>query len=114
MKWNSFKNTLWLLSLSTLIGGCSSGFTNVSPTPPQSFQFLGQTTGTGCGSLGLLATAYHFVPMGINGRVENAYADALSKVPGATSLTNVTIQEDWFWWLIGTARCVTLTGDAVK
>jgi len=24
------------------------------------------------------------------------------------------MQEDWFWWLIGTARCVTITGDAIK
>jgi hypothetical protein len=52
--------------------------------------------------------------MGLNSRVENAYVDAISKVPGATSLINVTIKEDWYWWLIGTARCVTLTGEAVK
>ena len=114
MKWNNLKNVACLLSATAFLGGCSSGFTNVAPTPPQNYQVLGQTTGTGCGSLGVLATAYYVIPMGLNSRVENAYVDAISKVPGATSLINVTIKEDWYWWLIGTARCVTLTGEAVK
>lgn len=97
-----------------LLGACASGFTKVSPTPPANYQNLGPTTGKACGSLGAIATAYYAIPMGLNSRVENAYIDALNKVPEAKSLTNVTMQEDWFWWLIGTARCVTLTGDAIK
>jgi len=52
--------------------------------------------------------------MGINSRAEKAYSDAVSKAPNATALTNVTIQENWYWWLIGTARCVTVTGEAIK
>lgn len=102
------------LAAALFLGGCASGFTKVSPTPAPNYQSLGQTSGTACGSLGLLATAYYAVPMGLNSRVENAYIDALSKVPTATSLTNVTIKEDWFWWLVGTARCVTVTGEAIK
>lgn len=97
-----------------LLGACASGFTKVSPTPPDNYQSLGQTTGKACGSLGVLATAYYAIPIGLNSRVENAYTDALNKVPGARSLTNVTMQEDWFWWLIGTARCVTVSGEAIK
>lgn len=97
-----------------LLGACASGFTKVSPTPPANYQSLGPTTGQACGSQGILATAYYVIPMGLNSRVENAYIDALNKVPGAKSLTNVTMKEDWYWWLIGTARCVTISGEAVK
>jgi hypothetical protein len=103
-----------LLLVALLLGACASGFTKVSPTPPNNYQSLGLTTGKACGSLGIVATAYYAIPMGLNSRVENAYIDALNKVPGATSLTNVTMQEDWFWWLIGTARCVTVSGEAIK
>lgn len=102
------------LTAALLLGACASGFTKVSPTPPNNYQSLGQTSGKACGSLGIVATAYYAIPMGLNSRVENAYIDALNNVPGATSLTNVTMQEDWFWWLIGTARCVTVSGEAIK
>ena len=48
------------------------------------------------------------------GRQERAYADAIRSVPGATGLINVTYSEDWFWWVIGTNRIVTVTGDAIR
>lgn len=102
------------LLVAMVLGACASGFTKVSPTPPTNYENLGPTTGSACGSLGILATAYYVIPMGLNSRVENAYIDALNKVPGAKSLVNVTMQENWFWWLIGTARCVTVSGDAIK
>lgn len=102
------------LGAATLLGGCASGLSTVAPTPPAEYATLGPARGSACGSLGVIATAYNFVPMGLNTRVERAYADALGSVPGATSLINVTMQEDWYWWVIGTARCVTITGEAVK
>ena len=52
--------------------------------------------------------------MGINSRVENAYQNALASVPGATALVDVTMRENWQWWVIGTSRCVTVTGEAIK
>lgn len=97
-----------------LLSACASGFTKISPTPPDNYQSLGKTSGQACGSQGILSTAYYVIPMGLNSRVENAYIDALNKVPEAKSLTNVTMSEDWFWWLIGTARCVTISGEAIK
>jgi hypothetical protein len=97
-----------------LLGGCASGVTAVAPTPPSDYSSLGSARGSACGSQGLLATAYYFVPMGLNSRVDRAYDNALRSVPGATALVNVTLQENWYWWLIGTARCVTITGEAVK
>ena len=98
----------------TTFYGCTSGRVNITPTPSDSYQKLGRVEGKACGALGLLGTAYYFVPMGINGRYERAYEDALAKVPGATGIIDVTISEDWYWWVLCTARCVTLSGEAVK
>ena len=103
-----------LLSGSIALAGCSSGFSSVAPTPPEHFTRLGKAEGSACGSLGILASAYNVVPMGINSRVSRAYDKALASVPGATGLVDVTMQEDWWWWLVGTARCVTISGEAIK
>lgn len=96
------------------LGGCASGYVSVAPLPPQTYQKLGPAKGTACGSLGVAGTAYYVVPMALNSRVERAVAYAVKSVPGATSLINVTLEEDWFWWAIGTARCVTVTGEAIQ
>ena len=103
-----------LIAGALIIGGCASGPVMISPAPPAKFERLGQATGTGTGSLGILGTAYYFIPMGLNGRVQRAYDEAVSSVPGATGLVDVTIKENWYWWLIGTARTVTVTGEAIR
>jgi hypothetical protein len=97
-----------------LIGACASEPINVAPRPPEKFEKLGAASGEACGSLLILATAYNFIPVQLNSRVERAYARAVESVPGATGLVNVTMKEDWFWWVIGTARCVTITGEAIR
>ncbi len=102
-----------VLSLSFLIG-CSSGFKTIAPKAPDNYEKLGQAEGTGSGMLGIISTAYNFIPMGLNERVGWAYEDALKKVPGATALTNVTFQEDWYWLVVGTLRVVTIKGDAIR
>lgn len=106
--------TVFTLLISILASGCSTGFTKIAPLPPKSYEKLGPATGKACGSLGIVSTAYYFIPMGINSRVAKAYDRALHSVPGATALVDVSYQESWYWWLIGTARCVTITGEAVK
>ena len=103
-----------VLLIVALLGGCASEPVNVAPAPPPSFERLGAATGEACGSLGILATAYYLIPIGLNSRVERAYQRAVASIPGATALVNVTYQEDWFWWLIGTARCVTISGEAIR
>ena len=94
--------------------GCSSGFKTIVPLPPDKYEKLGHAEGSGTGALGLLATAYYFVPLGINSRVDGAYDNALKSVPNATALTDVTYQESWFWFVVGTGRTVTITGEAIK
>ena len=115
---------IWLLRKSILIGcmvtfvaaliGCASGFTTIAPIPPQKYEKLGHVSGTGTGSLGILGTAYYFIPMGLNSRIDSAYDNALKSAPGATALIDVTFEESWFWWIIGTARTVTISGEAIK
>jgi hypothetical protein len=104
----------YLIGLSILLSGCASEFTKVSPRPPEKYERLGHATGSACGSLLALATAYYFIPVMLNSRVERAYADAVASVPGATGLVDVTMKEDWTWWLVGTARCVTISGEAIR
>jgi uncharacterized protein YceK len=97
-----------------LMAGCASGFTTVSPKPPQQYSRLGNATGTACGSLGILSLPYYFIPMGLNSRVERAYNNAVASVPEATGLIDVTIQEKWTSWIIATTHCVTISGEAIK
>jgi hypothetical protein len=96
------------------LAGCSSHQVTIEKAPPAKYESLGKAEGSGSGSLGLLATAYNFIPMGLNSRSERAYENAVESVTGATGLMNVTYQENWFWWIIGTGRTVTITGDAIK
>ena len=106
--------TMAIFSVLTLLSGCSSHNVTMAPAQPEKYEVLGKAEGTGSGSLGLLATAYNFVPMGLNSRTERAYNNAVKSVPGATGLINVTYQEDWLWWLVGTAINVTIKGDAIR
>ena len=96
------------------LAGCSSHQVSIEKAPPAKYESLGKAEGSGSGSLGLAGTAYYFIPMGLNSRSEKAYDNAVASVSGATGLMNVTYQEDWFWWILGTARTVTISGDAIK
>lgn len=104
-----------LALLASTFSGCSSGRVNITGNPPpDNFQKLGKVKGEACGTIGLLATAYYFIPFNLNSRYERAYEEALAKAPGATGLVDVTISEDWYWWVLVTARCVTITAEAIK
>lgn len=104
---------LWFF-MAVLVSGCASDFTKVAPRPPEKFQKLGQASGSACGTLFIDGTAFNFIPVMLNSRVERAYADAVQSVSGATGLVNVTMQENWFWWVLGSTRCVTITGEAIR
>lgn len=100
--------------LVVLLAGCASNLTMIAPRPPETFEKMGQASGKACGTILIGPTAYNFIPVMLNSRVERAYNQAIGSVPGATSLVNVSLQEMWFWWVIGTVRCVTITGEAVR
>lgn len=110
------KISLSLAAAATLfiLSGCSSHNVTIAPQQPKKYEVLGKAEGSASGSLGALSTAYYFIPMGLNSRTERAYKNAIESVPGATGLVNVTYQEDWLWWIIGTSKDVTIKGDAIR
>ncbi len=98
----------------SFLANCSSQTQTLYSTPPQKYEKLGRVTGTATGSLGIFSTAYYAILMGLNSRTQRAYENALKKAPGATSLIDISYKEDWYWWLLGTARKVTISGEAIK
>jgi hypothetical protein len=106
----------FMLVLMVFMAGCASNLTMVAPMAPEKYEKLGYATGNASGALfsPLVGTAYYFIPIMLNDRVERAYANAISSVPGATGLINVTYQESWYWWVLGETRSVTISGEAIK
>lgn len=109
-----FRKIIPAIILCATLSSCSSELYTIYKTPPKKYEKLGRVSGSATGSLGIVATGYYAIPMGLNSRTERAYADALLKAPGATSLIDITYEESWYWWLIGTARKVTISGEAIK
>ena len=97
-----------------LLAGCSSNMATIVAKPPVNAQKLGHVEATCGGAHILLASPAYFVPIRLNSCAERAYRKALSQAPGATALTNVTLQEDWYWFVVGSMRRVTVSGEAVK
>lgn len=94
--------------------GCTSGLTTIARSAPADAESLGIAQGTACGSMVLGGTLTNFIPLGLNSRVERAYEKALKNKPGATTLRGVGLSETWFFWLLGSTRCVTITGEALR
>jgi|LGVF01.1.fsa_nt_gb hypothetical protein len=103
-----------LVAATVFAGGCSSRFTNIAPAPPKKFEKLGHVSGTASGSLFILGTHTNFIPIVLNSRVARAYNNAIESVPGTTGLMDVTMKEYWVWWIIGSTRSVTITGEAIR
>ena len=104
------------VGLALLVVGCKSSMVMIAPDVPATVTKLGPTEGSAAGALVSpgIGTAYYFVPVMLNSRVQRAYDDALARAPGATALTSVTLQENWYWWVFGCSRHVTITGEAVR
>lgn len=94
--------------------GCSSGLEVIADPPKAGQESLGLVSGDACGALILGHPALAVIPIALNGRIYRARREALQKAPGATRLINVGIDESWFWWGLGTSRCTTVTGEAVR
>ena len=104
----------FFLSACVVLSGCSSMAVEVAPLPPEKYQKLGPTSGRACGSLILGDWVLAFIPIQLDDRVARAREQAISRVPDATDLVNVSIKEMWFYWAIGSTRCTTVFGEAIK
>jgi len=103
-----------IVSVILVLCACSSTRVTITADPSDNYQKLGHVEGSSCGNHLLSWPPLCFIPIGLNERYKSAYKDALSKAPGAIGLIDVTMSEDWYWWVIGTARCVTITAEAIK
>ena len=102
-----------LAGAAAILVGCASTV-RLAPLPPEKYEKLGATSGDSCGVLLLGDWVAAFIPIGLSERLQSAKSSAVAKVPGATDLVNVTIEERWYYWLIGSSRCVTVSGEAIK
>ena len=97
------------LLLIGLASGCTSNKIMIVSKPPVNAQKLGRVQGTAMGSI-----FQGLIPIRENSRTIRAYNSALAKAPGATALTDVTLQENWYWYALGVFQVVTISGEAVK
>jgi len=76
----------------TIVGvGCTSRAMRVAPPPPASYRVLGTVRGGACGMM-----LFDLIPINVNQRIEHAYAQALAKARGATSLMDTQIRDRWY------------------
>jgi len=108
------KKIILLLSLAIVIlaTGCGSKTLYVR-TPPANFstscKSLGEVEGTGGGLL-----LWALVPLGVNGRFDRAYQEALDSV-GATHLTDVKVVDHWYYIpFLGIALSARTEGKAIQ
>jgi hypothetical protein len=106
--------TFGLLLALAALGACAEQPVLIAPRPPEKYETLGKATGTACGTIIIGPTAYNAIPIMLTSRVDRAYREALATVPGATALINTELDEYWYWWVIGTARCTTVSGEAIR
>jgi hypothetical protein len=97
------------------LAACESDYVTIAPDVGALTTRLGPAEGDAWSNLALAYPPYAtFVPWGWDARAQIAYGSAVAQVPGATALRDVSIQEDWVWWAIGTSRKLTVRGQAVK
>ncbi|TGJ98967.1 hypothetical protein [Leptospira langatensis] len=80
-------------------------------------EVITRASGEACGSKIISipgAMILDFIPIRFNSRMERALQNAILSVPGAKGIKNVTVEETWYYWLIGHTRCVIITGDVVR
>lgn len=93
---------------------CSSDHIVIQRLQTGEEKTLGKVKGTACGFLGVLVPWYYFIPIEQNSKVGKAYNYAVQQIPGARGLKNITIEETWFWAVLGITQCMTISGDAIQ
>jgi hypothetical protein len=100
------------------LAACETDYVTIAPDVGKATTRLGPTEGSATSSLAIVYPPWFpvlcFIPWGWDQRAQTAYGKAVASVPGATSVSDVTIQEDWTWWLLATSRKLTVRGEAVK
>ena len=96
------------VSLMALVG-CSSAPALLGPPPRAGYRVIGEAEGGGCGLL-----FFGILPLGVNGRTERAYREALAKSGGA-QLVDTKIQYRWdIIPYAGMLVCTVVEGTAIQ
>jgi hypothetical protein len=69
---------------------------------------LGASEGSSTGIM-----LFQFIPINQNARFNNAYQDAITKL-GGTCLTDIVVEESWFWAWVLNGYTFTVKGTVVK
>jgi hypothetical protein len=95
---------LWLLA------GCASEAVHVGPKPPATYRSLGWSEGGACGLL-----LFDVIPIGVNGRTQAAYDEALRRSAGGTMLVDTAVNERWYFIpYVGEILCSDVVGTAIR
>jgi hypothetical protein len=97
-----------------VLSACTTARVTVVPELSAGHRKLGRAEGQACSIVVPWAGATQVIPLGVSSRFERAYAAALASVPGASALTDVTMQESWYWAALGTVYCTMFSGEAVQ
>ncbi len=105
------KISMLAMGLGLLMIGCASRTLEVR-TPPAHFstscKVLKDVEGSGGGLL-----FWGFIPLGVNGRFDNAYREALGSV-GATHLVDMSVVDHWYYIPgLGCVLSVDIKGKAI-
>ncbi len=91
------------------LAGCRGVPLRIPTTPVGPDEAAGGTVTGECTGVML----FGFIPINQNERFNDAYSMAVASEPGTTRLTDITIQEDWFWAWVLNGYQFKLTGTAV-
>jgi hypothetical protein len=94
--------------LVALLTGCASDPLKFPKCDMTNAKVLGESEGSSTGIM-----LFQFIPINQNGRFNNAYQEAISKL-GGTCLTDPVIEEKWFWAWVLNGYTFTVKGTVVK
>jgi|GEM_PF-1704617 hypothetical protein len=92
------------------LAGCASEAVHLGPKPPPTYRSLGWSEGGACGLL-----LFDVIPIGVNGRTQAAYDEALRRSPGGTMLVDTAVNERWYFIpYVGEILCSDVVGTAIR
>ncbi len=99
-----------LTALACSAASCVGQTAMVAPLPLQQGAVVdaGPTQASACGLL-----LFNVLPLGTNDRASRAYGYAVAAAK-AVALTDTSVQDRWYFALIGTVLCCDISGRAVR
>jgi hypothetical protein len=91
-----------------LLSACSAVPLHIPALENREYEVLGEAEGTATGIM-----LFQFIPIGQNGRYQNAYRTAVES-KGGDALLEPVIEERWFWaWLLN-GYVTTVKGTVIR